>query len=67
MIYKIMNGLCQNNLRGRLVTRSQISHYPTRNQIDLDIPGQSLELSKSGFFYSGAKTWNEIPFEIRMT
>ena len=58
MIYKIMNGLCPDNLRGRLVTRSQISNYPTR---------QSLEFSISSFFYSGAKTWNEIPLEIRMS
>ena len=47
--------------------RSQISNYPTRNQLDLDIPRQSLEFSKNSFFYSGAKTWNEIPLEIRMS
>ena len=27
MIYKIINGLCPNNLKGELVTRSQISNY----------------------------------------
>ena len=67
MIYKIMDGLSPDKLRGRLVTRSQISNYPTRNQLDLDTPRQNLEFSKSSFFYSGAKTWNEIPFEIRMS
>ena len=66
-IYKIMNGLCPDNLRGRLVTRSQISNYPTRNQLDLDTPRQNLEFSKGSFFYSGAKAWNQIPLEIRMT
>ena len=66
MIYKIMNGLCTDNLRGRLVTRSQISNYRTRNQLDLDTQGRTLECSKSSFFYSGAKTSNEIPLEIRM-
>ena len=65
MIYKIMNGLCPDNLRGRLVTRSQISSYQTRNQLDIDTPRQNLEFSKNSFFYSGAKTWNEIPLEIR--
>ena len=59
MIYKIMNGLCPDNLRGRLVTRSQISSYQTRNQLDIDTPRQNLEFSKNSFFYSGAKTWNE--------
>ena len=49
MIYKIMNGLCPDNLRGRLVTRSQISNYPTRNQLDLDTPRQNLEFSKNSF------------------
>lgn len=63
MIYEIMNGLCLDNLRGRLVTRSQISNYRTRNQLDLNTPRQNLEFSKSSFFYSVAKTWNEIPLE----
>ena len=67
MIYKIMNGLCPDNLRGRLITRSQISNYPTRNQLDLDTPRQNLEFSKNCFFYSGPKTWNEVPLEIRMS
>ena len=67
MMYKIMYGFCPDNLRGRLVTRSQISNYPARNQLDLDTPRQNLEFSKNSFFYSGAKTWNEIPLEIRMS
>ena len=54
------------SLKGRLVTRSEIFNYPTRNQLDLDTTRQNLEFSKSSFFYSGAKTWNEIPLEIRM-
>ena len=57
--------ICPDNLRGRLVTRSQISSYQTRNQLDIDTPRQNLEFSKNSFFYSGAKTWNEIPLEIR--
>ena len=64
MIYKILNGLCPDNLRGRLVSRSQISNYRTRNQLDLETPRQNLEFSKNSFFYSGAKTWNEIQLEI---
>ena len=67
MIYKIMNGLCSDNLRGRLVTRSQISNYRTRNQLDLDTPRQNLEFSKSSISYSDAKTWNQIPLEIRIS
>ena len=67
MIYKIMNGLCPDNLRGRLVTKSLISNYPTRNQLDLDTPRQNLEFSKGMFFYSGAKAWNQIPLEIRLS
>ena len=67
MIYRIMNGFCQDNLRGRLVTRSQISNYRTRNWLGLATPRQNLEFSKSSFFYSGAKTWNKIPLEIRMS
>ena len=62
-----MNGLCPDNLSGRLITRSQISNYPTRNQLDLDIPRQNLEFSKRSFFFSGAKTWNKIPLEIRIS
>ena len=67
MIYKIINGLCPDSLQGRLVTRSQISNYSTRNYLDLDIPRQNLEFSKKSFFYCGAKAWNEIPLQIRMS
>ena len=45
---------------------SDISSYSTKNQLDIDIPGQNLKFSKGSFFYSGAKTWNEIPRNIRM-
>ena len=66
MVYKILNGLYPENLKGRLVAKSQISSYRTRNQLDIDTPRQNLELSKRNFFYSGAKAWNEIPLQIRM-
>ena len=66
MVYKILNGLCPENFKGRLVIRSQISSYRTRNQLDLDTPRQNLELSKGNFFYSSAKAWNEISLQIRM-
>ena len=66
MTYKIMNGLCPDSLRGRFITRSEISGYSTRNMLDIDIPRQNLEFSKGSFFHSGAKTWNEIPINIRI-
>ena len=50
MIYKIINGLCKDNLKGRLAIRSQISNYSTRNYLDLDIPRQNLEFSKKRVF-----------------
>ena len=67
MIYKKVNGLCPDNLKGKLVTRSQISNYSTRNCLHLDIPRQNLDFSKRSFFYYGAQTWNEIPLQIRMS
>ena len=65
MMYKIVNGLCPESLRGRLVPRSQLSSYSTRNQLDLDIRRLNQDFSKSDFYYSGKKTWNIIPLEIR--
>ena len=59
MTYKIMNGLCPDSLRGKFITRSEISSYSTRNQLDIDIPRQNLEFS--------SKTWNEIPRNIRIS
>ena len=67
MIYKIINGLCPDNLKGGLVTRFQISDYSTRNCLHLDTSRQNLEFSKKSFFYCDAQTWNEIPLEIRMS
>ena len=65
MIYKIINGLCPDNLKGRLTTRSQISNYSTRNYLDLNTPGQKLRILQKECFYCGANTWNEIPLQIR--
>ena len=67
MTYKMMNGLCPDILRGRFMTRPEISSYSTRNQLDIDIPRQNLEFTKGSFFHSGAKTWNEIPINIRLS
>ena len=55
MTYKIMNGLCPDSLRGKFITRSEISSFSTSNQLDIDIPKQNLEFSKGSFFHSGAK------------
>ena len=29
MIYKVLNGVCPDNFKGRLITTSQVSNYPT--------------------------------------
>ena len=38
MSYKIMHGLCLENLRHKLVERPLISEHGMRNHSDLDIP-----------------------------
>ena len=55
MMYKILNGLCPDSLRGRYVTRSEIYSYSSRSHIDIDFPRQNLEFLKGSFIYSGAK------------
>ena len=67
MIYKILNGLCPESVNRKLITRSQISKYQTRNQQDLEIPRFNLDFSNTSFFYTSAKTWNEIPLQIRLS
>ena len=37
MTYKMMNGFCPDSLRGKFITRSEISSYLTRNQLDIDM------------------------------
>ena len=65
MIYKILNCLCPDNIRWRLIPRSQLSSNSTRNQLDLHITRLHLEFSKNDFLFSRVKTWNSIPLEIR--
>ena len=67
MVYKIINGLCPDSLKGKLVTRPQISNYSTGNCLHLDIPRQNLEFSKRNSFYCGAQTWNETTFHVKMS
>ena len=49
MIYKILHGLCPDNLRHKFVERSMISEYGTRNRRDLQIPKIGPEYAKSSF------------------
>ena len=66
MKYKMTNGLCPDSLEINL-SLDQRSSYSTRNQLDIDIQRQNMEFPKGSFFHSGAKTWNEIPRNIRMS
>ena len=43
MTYKMMNGLCPDSFTGKFITKSEISSYSTRNQLDIDTPRQNLE------------------------
>ena len=65
MTCKILHGLCPDNLRHKLVERSMISEYGTRNHRDLHIPKVRLEYAKISIYFSGAKNWNDIPGNIR--
>ena len=65
MTYKILHGLCPDNLRHRFVERSMVSEYKTRNHRDLQITKVRLEHAKRSFYFSGIKNWNDIPGNIR--
>ena len=65
MTYKILHGLCSDNLRHKFVERSMTSEYGMRNHRDLQIPKVTLECAKRNFYYSGVKNWNERPDNIR--
>ena len=67
MIYKITNDLCPDSLKGRFLTRSQLSKYPLRNSLDIDVPRQNFESSKRSVHYSAAKAWSKIPLNIRQS
>ena len=64
MTYKILHGLCPDNLRHKFVERSMVSEYKTRNHRDLQIPKVRLEYAKRIFSFSGVKNWNDIPGNI---
>ena len=65
MTYKILHGLCPDNLRHKFVERSMVSEFKTRNHRDLQIPKVRLEYAKRSFYFSGVKNWNDIPGNIR--
>ena len=65
MTYKILHGLCPDNLRHKFVERSMVYEYKTRNHRDLQIPKVRLEYPKRSFYFSGVKNWNDIPGNIR--
>ena len=61
MTYKILHGLCPDNLRHKFVERSMVSEFKTRNHRDLQMPKVRLEYTKRSFYFSGVKNWNDIP------
>ena len=65
MTYRILHGLCPNNIRHKFVERSMVSEYEMRNHRDLQIPKVRLEYAKRSFYFSGVKNWNDIPGNIR--
>ena len=65
MIYKILHGLCPDNLCHKFVVRSMISEYGTRNHRVMQISKVRLEYAKRSFHFSGVKNRNEIPDNIR--
>ena len=65
MTYKILHGLCPENLHHKFNERSMISEYRTRNRGDLEIPKVRLEYAKRSFYCSGVKDWNDIPDNVR--
>ena len=65
MTYKILHGLCPDNLRHKFIERSMISEYGTRNHRYLQSPKIRLEYAKKSFYFSGVKNWNEISDNIR--
>ena len=52
MTYKILHGLCPDNLCHKFVERSMVSEYKTRNHRDLQIPKVRVEYVKREVFTS---------------
>ena len=65
MTYKIINGLCPENLFDKYLSRSCFSSYNTRNARDLQIPRCSTEFFKKSFHYTSIQNWNDKPSMIR--
>ena len=64
-MFKIINKICPESLHGKFAERSSTSKYNTRNKTDLQIPRLNLDYSRKSFHYTGLKTWNAIPTQLR--
>ena len=64
-MFKIINKICPESLHGKFAERSSTSKYNTRNKTDLQIPRLNLDYSRKSFHYTGLKTWNVIPTQLR--
>ena len=63
--YKILHGLCPENLRHKFAERSMISEYKARNHRDVQSVEVTLKYAKISFYFSGVKNWSGIPGNIR--
>lgn len=64
MVHKILHEQCPGIVKHKFTKRSQVSKDETRRMKDLHIPRTRLEITRKGFYYKGAKVWNDIPNNV---
>ncbi len=68
MVFKSLNGLTPEYLRGIFKTNTEVHGYGTRRAIggDLYVPPSKGNAGARTFECSGARLWNSLPQEIKM-
>ena len=65
LVFKCLNGLAPGYLAVYFVTRLAIHRRNLRRSGDLSLPRCRLSAGQRGFYFRGAKRWNDLPKDLQ--
>ena len=65
LVFKCLNGLAPGYLADYFITRLAIHSRNLRGSGDLSLPRCRLSAGQRGFYFRGAKRWNDLPKDFK--
>ena len=64
-MYKVKNGNCLTNITNMFNVKNNLQYNLRNNECDFTVEKPKTNFLKKSIGYSGVKTWNELPSELK--